>query len=135
MWSVGCIFAELITKKPLFSGTNELDQLSKIFDKLGIPSDLHWKNYSETFDSRLVNQTFLKHGHNHDNAILRLVSDTISSSLSDGTKNLLDRLLTMDPSKRITAKEALKHWYFQEEPRAKDPSLFPSFPSKGALER
>ena len=31
MWSVGCIFGELMLLKPLFSGQNELDQLNKIF--------------------------------------------------------------------------------------------------------
>jgi cyclin-dependent kinase len=31
IWSVGCIFAELVNKKPLFSGASEDDQLDKIF--------------------------------------------------------------------------------------------------------
>ena len=36
MWSVGCIFAELLTTKPLFPGSGELDELDKIF-KVGHP--------------------------------------------------------------------------------------------------
>ena len=31
VWGIGCIFAELFIKKPLFKGENEWDQLSKIF--------------------------------------------------------------------------------------------------------
>ena len=31
MWSVGCIFAEMVTKKPLFHGDSEIDQLFRIF--------------------------------------------------------------------------------------------------------
>ena len=31
MWSVGCIFAELVLREPLFAGKNEMDQLDKIF--------------------------------------------------------------------------------------------------------
>lgn len=37
MWSVGCIFAELITKEPLLPGRSELDQLDKMFKLLGTP--------------------------------------------------------------------------------------------------
>jgi cell division cycle 2-like protein len=49
--------------------------------------------------------------------------------------DLLCRLLTYDPEKRISAEEALKHAYFSESPLPKDSSLFPTFPSKGAGER
>src|SRR5579862_4367882 len=31
MWSIGCIFGELVTKEPLLQGKNEVDQLSKVF--------------------------------------------------------------------------------------------------------
>lgn len=31
IWSVGCIFAEMVTKKPLFHGDSEIDQLFRIF--------------------------------------------------------------------------------------------------------
>ncbi|XP_035243287.1 dual specificity tyrosine-phosphorylation-regulated kinase 4-like isoform X1 [Anguilla anguilla] len=39
MWSLGCILAELYTGNPLFSGTNEADQLSCIMEVLGMPPD------------------------------------------------------------------------------------------------
>jgi cell division cycle 2-like protein len=41
----------------------------------------------------------------------------------------MNKLLTYDPEKRITAEEALKHPYFTESPLPKDPNLFNSFPS------
>lgn len=31
MWSVGCIFAEMLLRAPLFPGQSEIDQLSRIF--------------------------------------------------------------------------------------------------------
>lgn len=37
MWSVGCIFGELLTQKPLFPGKSEIDQINKVF-KVGA----HW---------------------------------------------------------------------------------------------
>ena len=35
MWSVGCIFAEMCTRKPLFPGDSEIDEIFKIFPKWG----------------------------------------------------------------------------------------------------
>ena len=42
IWSCGCIFAELFMRKPLFPGQYEMDQLNKIFDIIGVPSDAEW---------------------------------------------------------------------------------------------
>ena len=42
MWSVGCIFAELLLRKHFFPGASELDQLGKIFHALGVPTEKEW---------------------------------------------------------------------------------------------
>lgn len=42
IWSIGCIFSELINSKPLFQGTSEEDQLFKIFKLRGTPSPETW---------------------------------------------------------------------------------------------
>ena len=42
IWSCGCIFAELFLRKPLFPGQYEMDQLTKIFDIVGTPSERDW---------------------------------------------------------------------------------------------
>jgi cell division cycle 2-like protein len=47
MWSMGCIMAELLTKKPLFDGKRDIDQLSKIFKMLGTPNEGIWPGYSK----------------------------------------------------------------------------------------
>lgn len=44
MWSVGCIMAEFLTRKPLFPGKSEIDQLNRIF-KVKITWDLSLNNY------------------------------------------------------------------------------------------
>ncbi len=38
VWAIGCIFAELVTKKPLFAGDSDIDQLYRIFRVLGTPN-------------------------------------------------------------------------------------------------
>ena len=47
MWSVGCIFAELVTKKALFPGKNEEDQLLKIFKIMGTPAPDEWAGITD----------------------------------------------------------------------------------------
>uniref|UniRef100_H2YTA5 cyclin-dependent kinase n=1 Tax=Ciona savignyi TaxID=51511 RepID=H2YTA5_CIOSA len=42
LWSIGCIFAELYNKRPLFRGTGDVNQLKKIFDFIGRPSEAEW---------------------------------------------------------------------------------------------
>jgi len=55
IWSIGCIFAELVTKRPLFTGDSEVDQLYRIFRILGTPNEKIWpgvtsfKDYKMTF--------------------------------------------------------------------------------------
>ena len=47
IWSVGTIFAEMINKEPLFRGDSEIDQLFKIFTKLGTPKEHVWPGVSQ----------------------------------------------------------------------------------------
>nr|XP_037851451.1 cyclin-dependent kinase 4-like [Chlorocebus sabaeus] len=55
MWSVGCIFAEMFCRKPLFCGNSEADQLGKIFDLIGLPPEDDWpRDVSLPFDACLV---------------------------------------------------------------------------------
>ena len=42
IWSIGCIFAEMVNKKPLFIGNNQHDQLEIIFRILGTPDQNEW---------------------------------------------------------------------------------------------
>lgn len=47
MWSVGCIFAEMVNGRPLFPGVSETDQLMRIFRILGTPNSENWPNVTE----------------------------------------------------------------------------------------
>ena len=45
MWSVGCIFGELLTQKPMFAGKSETEQLNQIFKELGTPNEKIWPDW------------------------------------------------------------------------------------------
>lgn len=47
MWSVGCIFGEIVTRMPLFMGKNEQEQLQKIFICRGTPTEPEWPGFKD----------------------------------------------------------------------------------------
>ncbi|KAL7444975.1 hypothetical protein ACHAXM_010996 [Skeletonema potamos] len=111
MWSIGCIFGELLIKDAILKGTGELDQIQKIFKLLGTPTDDQyweqlWSKQGSTFkwknnDSDLA-RTF----------VVNSFSATGQSYLSPDGFDLFSRLLSLNPNNRISADDALKHSYF-----------------------
>ncbi|RPB23360.1 Pkinase-domain-containing protein [Terfezia boudieri ATCC MYA-4762] len=128
MWSIGCIFAELLTKEPIFKGTTEVDQISKIFTLLGVPTEASWPGYR-----RLPHAKSLTFPRTPATTGSQLRSKF--PMLTNQGFDLLSRLLCLDPARRITAEEVLKHEYFREEPRPKREEMFPTFPSKAGGEK
>ncbi|MCJ1296178.1 hypothetical protein MMC34_007744 [Xylographa carneopallida] len=128
IWSVGCIFGELLSKDPLLQGKNEVDQLSKIFELCGIPTEESWP-----FFRRLPNAKSLR---------LPRTSQTVGAVirakfpfLTNAGTSLLSSLLSLNPALRPTATEVLAHSYFKEDPKAKSSAMFPTFPSKAGQEK
>uniref|UniRef100_A0A3B3TV82 cyclin-dependent kinase n=1 Tax=Poecilia latipinna TaxID=48699 RepID=A0A3B3TV82_9TELE len=126
MWSVGCIFGELLTQKPLFPGKSEIDQINKIYKDLGSPSEKIWPGYSEL--PAVKKMSFTEYPYNN-------LRKRFGALLSDQGFDLMNKFLTYCPSKRISADEALKHEYFRETPLPIDPSMFPTWPAKSEQHR
>jgi cell division cycle 2-like protein len=131
MWSVGCIFAEFVTKKPLLPGQSELEQLDRIFRITGTPTNDSWPGWAS-----LPNAKDLARGKTRSPANLRqelslgLTPFSGAPFLSDAGLDLLRRMLTPDPARRISAADALRHAWFEESPAPADQRLMPAFPSK-----
>ncbi|KAG5517958.1 hypothetical protein PMAC_000413 [Pneumocystis sp. 'macacae'] len=126
MWSIGCIFAELLTREPLIRGKGEIDQLMKARNCM--PTEETWPGFMNLPNSKNIN--FPKKKFNEGSRLR-----TKFPFLTNAGVDLLTRLLTLNPEKRISAQEALNHPYFTEDPKPKDPALFPTFPSKGSQEK
>lgn len=62
MWSLGCIMAELLTKKVLFDAQSEIEQVKKIFDLLGTPTEENWPGHKQLKNMDKVRACF--HCHN-----------------------------------------------------------------------
>lgn len=104
MWSVGCIFAEMVTKRPLFPGDSEIDELFRIFRLLGTPTEETWASVASLPDYK---DSFPKWTPNGDKGL----SEAVPTLDKDGV-DLLRQLLIYDPAIRISAKRALLHPYF-----------------------
>ena len=108
MWSVGCIFAEMSTRKPLFPGDSEIDEIFKIFRVLGTPTEEDWPGVTSFPDFK---SSFPKWERKRDE---EMVSDDGAKVLGDSGLDLLEALLQYDPAARISAKQAVAHQYFLE---------------------
>ncbi|CAF1091977.1 unnamed protein product [Adineta steineri] len=121
LWSVGCILAEMLDGKPLFPGKHYIDQLNLILNVVGSPDEHDLAS--------IINEK----ARNYISSLKFRVKQPLSRLFPHSDKNaldLLERLLTFDPNKRITVCDALAHPYLkqhhdpQDEPIAIHPCTF-----------
>lgn len=116
MWSVGCLLAEMLTRKPLFAGKDEAEQLELIFHVVGTPTERTWPGWRNLAQAHMVSESRVYSPQLE--RYLRKVMRHHGVQGSDTLIDILTKLLTLDPERRMTATEALAHRWFQEEPYA-----------------
>lgn len=118
IWAIGCVFAEIILRTPLFPAETDLEQLAKIFNVLGTPSNENWPNVS-------LLPNYVEFESREPISLVPLFGFDGNVDNRQPLLDLLLRMLTLDPNKRISAKEALQHPYFQTSPEPCEPSQLP----------
>ncbi|PAV87544.1 hypothetical protein WR25_24672 [Diploscapter pachys] len=112
VWSVGCILGEFFVRKPLFMGSNELMQLELISKVCGTPGPENWQG---------VDQLSLFKTLRPKISYPRKLKEDYLAIMPSLAVDLMDKMLILDPSRRITAADALNHPWF----RSFDPSRVP----------
>ncbi|XP_043924875.1 mitogen-activated protein kinase 9 isoform X3 [Protopterus annectens] len=133
IWSVGCIMGELVKGVVIFQGTDHIDQWNKVIEQLGTPSPEFMKKLQPTVRNYVENRPKYPGVKFED-----LFPDWIFPSESERDKlktsqarELLSRMLVVDPDKRISVDEALHHpyisvWYDSAEAEAPPPQIYDS---------
>ncbi len=103
IWSIGLIFYEMAHRRPLFSGDCEIDQIFRIFQMFGTPNENTWPGVTKLPEFKLTFPRFKGKG---------LFS--YNKNIDPIGLDLLNKMLQIDPCKRISAKQALQHPYFDE---------------------
>jgi cyclin-dependent kinase 12/13 len=107
VWSCGCVFGELLTGKCPFQGKDEEALVNKICEKCGTPNETNWPGvtklplYNKYIPRTIFPNSFNETYKNVDN-------------IDEVSLDLFSKMLQLDPKKRITIDEALKHPFFHD---------------------
>lgn len=119
-WAVGCVMAELASLRPIFKGEEakldskknvpfQKDQLMKIFEVLGTPEEKDWPGMKEMPEYQNMKRLDRFENRLHDWCQTRVRTPS--------GYDFLRQLFAYDPDRRLSAKEAMLHKWFQEEPK------------------
>ena len=109
MWSFGCMLASMVfMKEPFFHGKSNTDQLVQIVRVLG---SKNFKKYLEKYNVSL-GEEYEDIGYYNKRQWVRFMNENNKDLVSQEFLDLIDRLLRYDHQERLTAKEAMKHAYF-----------------------
>lgn len=105
-WSAGCIMLEIFTTKPVFQGSDEINQLEVIYSVMGTPDESSWPGITELPWYELVRPK---------DVVPPRFRSSFSKWLSPAALDLVEGLLKFNPAERLLADDALEMPYFKTE--------------------
>lgn len=126
VWSCGCVFAELVNRDVLFRAwpESEIEMIRLICDKVGTPTEDSWPGVSKL--KGYVTPEAIQPLRNKDYWLANF------RTIGELGVDLLMKTLTLDPRKRFSADDVLRHSYWTSDPR---PSKLEELPKKGGGEK
>ncbi|KAK1936112.1 putative mitogen activated protein kinase [Babesia divergens] len=104
MWAIGCILAELLIGKPLFTGSSTINQLSKVVTLTGMPSEEDMESLGSPFTAMMMSSL--------PKTLQKPLKEYMPNAPDDAV-DLVNRLLQFNPNKRISTLQALNHPYIR----------------------
>lgn len=105
VWAIGCIFAEMLRRKPIFQGKDPSHQLYIIIKTLGSPSE----EEMAFIQHPAAKAAIVRHGFFPKRSLQSLFPDTNPDAL-----DLLEKMLVFSPNDRIDIDQALDHPYLAQ---------------------
>lgn len=105
VWSVGCVFAELLGRAPLFPGEDYLDQVKRIIGILGTPDEDDMEFIGNPSALRFISKLPRRD---------KTKWNTIFPKATEESLDLLEMMLIFNPEKRATILECLRSPYFKD---------------------
>jgi cyclin-dependent kinase len=106
IWSIGCIFAEMLNGRALFTGTSEESQIDSIFWHMGTPDSFCFQLTDDVTEWNATMNIYPRPESLHH----------LVPTLVDTGVDLLQQMLRFNPCERISARDAKQHNYFVDIP-------------------
>ncbi|XP_055346249.1 stress-activated protein kinase JNK-like isoform X2 [Paramacrobiotus metropolitanus] len=128
IWSVGCIFGEMIRGAVLFPGSDHIDQWNKIIEQLGTPSVDFMKRLQPSVRHYVENRPKYA-GYPFEKLFPDVLFPPDSQEHASYSRDLLSKMLVIDPEKRISVDDALQHpyinvWFEESEVNGQGPGPY-----------
>jgi len=131
VFSLACVIVELYLGNPLFPGADNLDQLYRIFNILGEPTDNSWPAGARKFRELGLKLDSSKTKKTEDAFGLR----SLLKACSEGLVSLLEKMLVLNPKKRITTKQIVIDPYFADVKTIIPPAIYKCFEKDHLLKK
>eukprot|EP01012_Entosiphon_sulcatum_P064332 TRINITY_DN9312_c0_g1_i1.p1 TRINITY_DN9312_c0_g1~~TRINITY_DN9312_c0_g1_i1.p1 ORF type:complete len:406 (+),score=53.33 TRINITY_DN9312_c0_g1_i1:765-1982(+) len=116
VWSVGCVLAELLGRKPVFPGSDYIDEIIKITNIVGTPTEHDLSNFGSEAAREFIRSLQFKES---------IPWDELFPKAEPLAIDLLTQMLKFDPAQRLTADEALQHPYLAANASPEDECTAP----------
>lgn len=105
VWAIGCVFFELLTLKPLFPGSSEVDQIARIHNVLGTPNS----RLLAKFKRHKIRNCSVNFPPKQGTGLNPLIP-----FISDGGREIMKQMIVYDPETRINIRRLIEHKYFTD---------------------